>query len=365
MGGVYAAFGALAVRRRVEHGGPGEHLDLSMLEAMTAMQSSEWLHSQLLRVPPIRRTLEVPSIEPAKDGYVGITMVTGQQWLDFVAMVECPQLEGIEQLRFQIGRWGYRDLIREQIHPWLAERTVAEVVELGQLFRLPIAALGNGSTIRDMEYVRQRGVFVRNPAGFHQPRPPWLMSSCAPAPLGRTASVGADNDESPWQKSELEGESTPRTRPLEGVRIVDLTAFWAGPAATHLLAAFGADVVKVESIQRPDGIRYSGGMRPDVDDWWEYGWVFHAMNTNKRSVTLDLNSSEGRRLFTRLAAGADVVIENFSPRVMDQFGLTADVLLEVNPKLVVARMPAFGLAGPWRDRVGLRRPWSRSPAWRG
>ena len=81
-----------------------------------------------------------------------------------------------------------------------------------------------------------------------------------------------------------EPPSDPRL-PLEGVRIVDLTAFWAGPAATHLLAAFGADVVKVESIQRPDGIRYSGGMRKDVDDWWEYGWVFHAMNTNKRSVT--------------------------------------------------------------------------------
>ncbi len=204
--GVFAAFGALAVRRRVEHGGPGEHLDLSMLEALTTMQSSEWLHSQLLRVPPIRRTLEVPSIEPAKDGYVGITMVTGQQWLDFVAMVECPQLEEIEQLRFQIGRWEYRDLIREQIGPWMAERTVDEIVELGQLFRLPIAALGNGSTIRDMEYAIERGVFVRNPAGFHQPRPPWLMSACAPAPVGGTPALGAADDESPWQKRELERE---------------------------------------------------------------------------------------------------------------------------------------------------------------
>lgn len=353
MGGVYAAFGTLAVRRRVERGGPGEHLDLSMLEAMTAMQSSEWLHSQLLRVPPIRRTLEVPSIEPAKDGYVGITMVTGQQWLDFCAMVECPQLEEIEQLRFQIGRWAYRDLIREQIGPWLAERTVEEIVELGQLFRLPIAALGNGSTIRDLEYVKQRNVFARNPAGFHQPRPPWLMSTCDPAPLRAAPAAGEADDEPAWETSASVPDPAPRGLPLEGVRIVDLTAFWAGPAATHLLAAFGADVIKVESIQRPDGIRYSGGMRTDVDDWWEYGWVFHAMNTNKRSVTLDLGSDDGRRLFERLAAGADVVIENFSPRVMDQFGLTADVLLKVNPKLVVARMPAFGLDGPWRDRVGF------------
>ena len=353
MGGVFAAFGALAVRRRVERGGPGEHLDLSMLEAMTLMQSSEWLHSQLLRVPPVSRTTEVPSIEPAKDGYVGITMVTGQQWLDFLAMVECPRLEEIEQLRFQIGRWGYRDLIREHIGPWLTARTVDEIVELGQLFRLPIAALGNGSTIRGSEYVAQREVFVRNPGGFHQPRAPWLMSACAPAPLGPTAEPGADNDESPWQASKPERDPATPAGPLEGVRIVDLTAFWAGPAATHLLAAFGAEVIKVESIQRPDGIRYSGAMRKDVDDWWEYGWVFHAMNTNKRSVTLDLGSEEGRRLFTKLAAGADVVIENFSPRVMDHFGLTADVLLKVNPQLVVARMPAFGLDGPWRERVGF------------
>ena len=353
MGGVFAAFGVLALRRRVEHGGAGEHLDLSMLEAITLMQSSEWLHSQLLEVPPVSRTVEVPSIEPAKDGYVGITMVTGQQWLDFAAMVDCPELTEIPQLQFQIGRWEYRDFIRERIRPWLAERTVDEIVELGQLFRLPIAPLGNGSTIRDMAYMKDRGVFVRNPAGFHQPRTPWLMSRCRPASLRGAPELGEANDEKPWAKREPGQPSAHRRLPLADVRIVDLTAFWAGPAATHLLAAFGADVVKVESIQRPDGIRYSGGMRKDVDDWWEYGWVFHAMNTNKRSVTLDLGSDEGHRLFTDLVAGADVVIENFSPRVMDHFGLTADALLSVNPRLVVARMPAFGLEGPWRDRVGF------------
>ncbi len=353
MGGVFAAFGALALRRRVERGGPGEHLDLSMLEAITLMQSGEWLHSQLLQAPPVSRTIEVPSIERAKDGYVGFTMVTGQQWLDFATMVDCAELTEIPELRFQIGRWQYRDFIRDRIRPWLAERTVAEIVELGQLFRLPIAGLGNGATIRDMAYMTERGVFVRNPAGFHQPRTPWLMSRCQPASLRSAPALGEANEMQSWSKRQPGPRPSAAQLPLEGVRIVDLTAFWAGPAATHLLAAFGADVVKVESIQRPDGIRYSGGMRTDVDDWWEYGWVFHAMNTNKRSVTLDLGSDEGHRLFTELVADADVVIENFSPRVMDQFGLTADALLAVNPRLVIARMPAFGLDGPWRDRVGF------------
>src|SRR6201999_2995611 len=223
----------------------------------------------------------------------------------------------------------------------------------GQLFRLPIAALGNGATIRETAYAAQRGVFVENPAGFHQPRTPWLMSQCKPASLRGAPVLGEADDSTPWPKREYrEPPSDPRL-PLKGIRIVDLTAFWAGPAATHLLAAFGADVVKVESIQRPDGIRYSGGMRKDVDDWWEYGWVFHAMNTNKRSVTLDLESEDGVGLLKQLVGQADAVIENFSPRVMDQFGLGADALLDLKPDLVVVRMPAFGLTGPWRDRVGF------------
>ena len=353
MGATWAAYGAMALRRRVARGGPGGHLDLSMLEAITLMQSSEWLHSQLLKRPPVKRSVEVPSIEPAKDGYVGISMVTGQQWLDFAAMVDCPDFTEIPQLRFQIGRWDYRDWIRERIDPWMRERTVSEIVELGQLFRLPLAPLGNGSTIPDMDHLQTRGVYIHNPAGFRQPRAPWLMSIARQAPVRPAPAVGEADDVSLWAPR----QSVPRTRsaeaPLAGVRVIDFTAFWAGPAAAHALAALGADVVKIESIQRPDGIRYSGGMRTDVDDWWEYGWVFHAMNTNKRSVTLDLQSDDGLRLVKKLVRQADVVIENFSPRVMDQFGLGADTLLELNPRVVVVRMPAFGLTGPWRDRVGF------------
>jgi crotonobetainyl-CoA:carnitine CoA-transferase CaiB-like acyl-CoA transferase len=179
------------------------------------------------------------------------------------------------------------------------------------------------------------------------------MSTAAQAPVRAAPAIGDADHVFSWQPR----DSEPRTRaagaPLAGVRVVDFTAFWAGPAASNSLAAFGADVIKIESTQRPDGIRYSGGMRTDVDDWWEYGWVFHAMNTNKRSVTLDLQSEEGLRLVRELVRQADVIIENFSPRVMDHFGLGADALLELNPAAVVVRMPAFGLTGPWRDRVGF------------
>jgi crotonobetainyl-CoA:carnitine CoA-transferase CaiB-like acyl-CoA transferase len=354
MGGAWAAYGALALRRRVRNGGRGGHLDMSMLEAVTLMQSAEWLHSQLLDVPPVKRSVEVPSIEPAKDGFVGIAMVTGQQWLDFAAMVDCQEFTEVPQLQFQLGRWNYRDWIRERIDPWMRERTVQEIVELGELFRLPLAPLGNGSTIPDMDHLQQRGVYVNNPAGFRQPRPPWLMSVAGPASIRRSPRVGDTDDDALWEARQYTDNEPDDDRPLAGVKVIDFTAFWAGPSATHALAAFGADVIKIESIQRPDGIRYSGGMLKDVvDDWWEYGWLFQAMNTNKRSITLDLQTDDGIRLIKELVSQADVVIENFSPRVMDQFGLGADVLLEANPRLVVVRMPAFGLSGPWRDRVGF------------
>ncbi len=114
---------------------------------MTLDAEREWLHTHLLKVGPIKRSVEVPSIEQAKDGFVGMTIITGQQWLDFTAMVDCPELAELPELRFQLGRWGHRDRIRELIGPWMRAHTVEEIVELGELFRLPMAALGNGATI--------------------------------------------------------------------------------------------------------------------------------------------------------------------------------------------------------------------------
>jgi crotonobetainyl-CoA:carnitine CoA-transferase CaiB-like acyl-CoA transferase len=355
VGGAMAAFAALALARRVQAGGPGDHLDMALLEAMTlSMQSSEWLHTHLLRVGPIQRSIEVPSIEQAKDGFVGMTLITGQQWLDFCAMVDCPELAEVPEFQFQLQRWLHRDRIRELIGPWMRAHTVDEIVELGELFRLPMAAVGNGATITQQLHLRERGVFSQDASGLQSPRPPWRMTLAAPAASAPAPTLAEAGDGPGWApRHRATVVDAPARLPLSGVRIVDLTAFWAGPSATHLLAAFGAEVIKIESIQRPDGIRSSGGMRKDVDDWWEYGWVFQAVNTNKRSVTLNLESLDGIRLLKTLVAESDAVIENFSPRVMEHFGLGADALLAVNPRVVVMRMPAFGLDGPWRDRVGF------------
>ncbi|RMF20752.1 MAG: CoA transferase [Deltaproteobacteria bacterium] len=139
--------------------------------------------------------------------------------------------------------------------------------------------------------------------------------------------------------------------PLAGLRVVDLTTFWAGPFATCLLADMGADVIKVESVQRPDGMRFAGAL--PSEPLWERSPVFAGVNPGKRDVTLRLDSPEGVALIKRLIEVSDVVIENFSPRVVEQFGLDWPSVHAVNPRAIMVRMPAFGLSGPWRDRPGF------------
>jgi crotonobetainyl-CoA:carnitine CoA-transferase CaiB-like acyl-CoA transferase len=136
--------------------------------------------------------------------------------------------------------------------------------------------------------------------------------------------------------------------------VLDFTAFWAGPAATAWLAAMGADVIKVEAVQRPDGIRFSAALRPDEDpQFYEKSVLFHASNLGKRGITLDLGQPDGLDIAKRLVARADVIVENFTPRVLEQFGLDYDVARAIRPDIVMVRMPAFGLTGPWRNRPGF------------
>jgi crotonobetainyl-CoA:carnitine CoA-transferase CaiB-like acyl-CoA transferase len=111
-------------------------------------------------------------------------------------------------------------------------------------------------------------------------------------------------------------------------------------------------VVKVESFHRPDGAR-STTRKPDDPRWWEHSALFHPNNQGKRSIGVDLNTEDGRAIARRLVAGADLVIENFTPRVMEQFGLDWDAVHGCNPRAVMVRMPAFGLDGSWRDRPGF------------
>jgi crotonobetainyl-CoA:carnitine CoA-transferase CaiB-like acyl-CoA transferase len=120
-----------------------------------------------------------------------------------------------------------------------------------------------------------------------------------------------------------------------------------------VLASLGADVIKIEGVRRPDGMRFAGGRPPTWERWWEWGPVFLCSNTNKRGMSIELGEPKGRALALDLIARSDLVVENFSPRVMANFRLEWGAVRAANPRAIMVRMPAFGLDGPWRDRVGF------------
>jgi crotonobetainyl-CoA:carnitine CoA-transferase CaiB-like acyl-CoA transferase len=140
--------------------------------------------------------------------------------------------------------------------------------------------------------------------------------------------------------------------PLDGLRVVDLSMFMSGPMATQILGDAGAEIIKVESVQRIDGWRGAATSR-EVERPWERSPNFNWVNRSKRGITLNLTDPRGADLLKRLVAISDIVIENYTPRVMDNFGLGYEVLREITPDLIMLSMPGFGQTVSWRDYVAF------------
>lgn len=357
--GACAAAALLGVLPRIRATGVGELLDGSQLEAAHLEHSMYPITYASMAQAPFHqlRGVPVPGIEPTSDGYVGFFAITGQQWLDFCALIEQPGWTEDESLFIAMERRRRSAELLPVIRAWTTARTTAEIVEIASLMRLPVAPIGNGRTIPEIDHFVDQDWLVPNPSGFVQPRRPYRFRDEPVAPVAPAPASGATDATTLWTAG-LSATRAGRARaasdlPLAGIRVADFTAFWAGPLAAHILAGLGAEVVHIEGPRRPDGIRMNT-LRPLSDPaWWEWSPLFCGANTNKRGIAVDLSKPDGHAIAMRLLATCDVMIENFSPRVVEQLGLGPDVTLAANPKLVVVRMPAFGISGPWRDRVGF------------
>ncbi|MGF6532945.1 MULTISPECIES: CaiB/BaiF CoA transferase family protein [Paraburkholderia] len=135
--------------------------------------------------------------------------------------------------------------------------------------------------------------------------------------------------------------------PLDGIRVLELGQLIAGPFASRMLAEFGADVIKIETPVTGDPLRKWRMLHEGTSVWWA------AQSRNKRSVTLNLRDPEGQDIARRLAAEADVVIENFRPGALEGWGLGWDTLHTLNPRLVMLRVSGYGQTGPYRDLPGF------------
>ncbi len=135
--------------------------------------------------------------------------------------------------------------------------------------------------------------------------------------------------------------------PLDGLRVIDASTILAGPLCCQILGDFGAEVIKVEHPTRGDSLRGHGRSKDGVSLWWK------EVNRNKRTIGLDLGTPAGAEIFLRLAAKADIIVENFRPGTLEKWGLGPDQLFQVNPGVVIVRLTGFGQTGPYSSRPGF------------
>lgn len=356
--GIFGGVATLVARVAQSRLGVGQLVDVSTLEALC-----QWLfgYSPItcfdVAGTPLKskRSVHVPGVEETIDGYVGTMVGTGQQWLDFCAMVEHPEWADDPSLLRVDTRSDNGSAISALITKWTSARTTDEIRDLASAFLIPNSPIGNGESIPTFDHFVARKAFVKNPSGgFLQPAPPYRLHGVPMRGIGFSPRLGecavdevTTNAADDGQVREPDASADP---PLSGIRVLDLTSLFAGPFFTRLLGMFGAEVIHLESVGRPDLYRmYSLRQVGREPQWQEWVPNFAGANTNKLGLTLDLRSDRGRELFLDLVATCDVVVENFSARVMDNLDLGYEKLRSRRPDLIMVRMPGFGLDGPWRD----------------
>lgn len=353
LAGAYASAMTLAFRARALDDGKGELIDLSMLEAqILGLTYYPVTYYEMLGRPwRTGRKPTVPGVAQAADGLVALGCGTAQQWHDLCAMSGHDDWID-EETTLTITEQA--NLHAEELYDWLRGQRVDDVRDLASAFRIPNSPVGNGENVTAMDHYRERNAFTENPRdGFVQPSHPYRLSGVelrSPEPAPRLGEHTAAHRARPARARTVPQTRADRDRlPFSGLRVLDMTTFWAGPSCTHAMALLGADVIHLESAARPDGTRLIAGIPASEDQWWERSPIFSALNTNKLGLTLDFQTERGRDLLRRLIPTCDVIVENFTPRVIDQLGLDFAAVRELRDDIIMVRMPGFGLDGPWRD----------------
>lgn len=289
------------------------------------------------------------------DGILGVTVATPAQWTGFCQIIGKPELSREMKYSKGLDRFIHAAELRQIFAPILKTRTASEWFELGIEYRVPLAVVPNMRELLAQPFHRERGSFgtvTIGKASFEGPVLPQMLLRTPPRPNGPAPLAGEHNAASLPPHARVARDAVPADAalPLEGVRIIDLTMGWAGPSATRQLADLGADVIKVESIQYPDWFRGTDTRPPyhEEQTYEKTHWI-QVMNRNKRGITLDLTSEEGRSLLKRLLQKANAVIDNYAADVLPRLGFDPEAMLKINPKLVVVTMPAFGMKGAWRN----------------
>ena len=378
--GMHAAVATLAALWRSRARGLGEHVDVAVHDAVAYLVDSmperqRQSPDRLTRVGTQNvgspRTAGVFSeLLPCADGYVHVHSPMGPAHHNAIAEL-IGEPDWLDP-GLAAGVPGGTDVIDGVLRPWLADKGRAELVERAQAVNAPwTPVLSIPEVIADAQH-EARGFFVdvEHPliGSVRQPGYAILMSD-TPWRTERAPLLGEHNDSILGATSRYADRSVPvnrvsggasgrdpARRPLEGVRVLDLSHGLVGPVGGGVLADLGAEVIRIEQPARAAAQqRVSQQARPREPGTGPQAAVnvMSLHHHDKRHLSLDLRQPEGMDVFKRLIAVSDVVWENFSPRVMTAFGLECPVLQELNPGVIHVAMPAFGRTGPYRDYISM------------
>ena len=323
------------------------------------------------------------TILPTRDGYLCMITRSGQPWKKFIDALGAPAWSAEPRYRDRaaLGRL-YPDEGDALLAPLLGARTSAELQEMCRALAIPFAMVRSTAEVRACPQLAARGFWVTvdraHTGPLTYPGAPWRFSR-TPWRIRRPAPTLGQHNAEVFGKRTLtpalslagrgsrsgtlsplgRGQGEGRRKPLSGIRVIDFGWVAVGPVLSSLLAEFGAEVIKVESSKRLDYCRLIptplregenvsealGARAAEVDRVP----LFHQYNRGKLGVTVDLRHPGAPALLKRMVAGADVVVENFSPSVLRSAGLDYPALSAVRPGLVMISCSAVGSGGPWED----------------
>jgi crotonobetainyl-CoA:carnitine CoA-transferase CaiB-like acyl-CoA transferase len=368
--GVFAAGGAVAAL--LDSSSP-RLVEVSSLEAsVNALETrlAGWAYTgrrQRRALESVDRFYPV-NVWPCKDGYLALAFYHTRDWEGLTLVLGDAELQDAERFGSNSRRLRNREALDAKLSAILSDRTMREVFEGAVPLRSAVGMVLDARSLLDDPHLQARGSFVEveHPVAsrYTMPAAPFLLSEGG-WQAGRAPLLGEHTEQMRTD------EPRPRTdppqaqhgfRPLADVRVLELSTAWAGPTAGRVLGGLGAEVLKIESCTWWDAWRGTAtassagfGVYADNDPGdrpYERTPLFGAANRNKQGLTLDLSKPQGRSVFLRLVEESDVVLSNFSARVLPNLGLGYEELCKTKPDIILLRMPAFGASGPYRDGVG-------------
>ncbi len=358
--GMQLAAGAAAALWHARRTGRGQHLDVSTFESLVSSHVfvlSVWSQEGLVK----RRGEGGASvIVPCADGHLFATRFTPEVYL----LMGEP--ERVDDPAFQTSE-GWLDALPEALErftEWASTRRKQEVAEQAQALRMLVTPVHTVADLAEWPQLEARefwrGVEHPRAGAIEIPGPPWRFSRSPAGPVAAAPLLDADREAelaaaaapAPISGGAEHPEQAARL-PFEGLRVIEVTNSWAGPLCGMYFADLGAEVVAIErSFTQPTRAQHFAGGHTGPR-FYDRGAAWNQFNRNKRAISLDLATEQGRELFLRMVERADVVLENNSARVFPNLGLSYEELAKRNPRIILCSMSGFGATGPEAHYLGL------------